>query len=105
MSEQSPKPVVVAVGNDPVDCELEYAAAEALRQGCGLHVLHAILVTPTGPYLVLPFLPPTLHAMVKLQRLTGMRSGELCVLRTCDVDTSFCAISCCMRWYCSSASR
>jgi integrase len=37
---------------------------------------------------VLPFLPPTLQAMVRLQRLTGMRSGELCVLRTCDVDTS-----------------
>jgi integrase len=36
---------------------------------------------------VLPFLPPTLRAMVQLQRLTGMRSGELCVLRTCDVDT------------------
>lgn len=37
---------------------------------------------------VLPFLPPTLRAMVRLQRLTGMRSGELCVLRTCDVDAS-----------------
>ena len=53
MSEQSPKPVVVAVGNDPVDSALEYAGAEALRQGCGLHVLHAIHVTPTGPELVL----------------------------------------------------
>jgi integrase len=37
---------------------------------------------------VLPFLPPTLRAMVRLQRLTGMRSGEVCVLRTRDVDTS-----------------
>jgi integrase len=37
---------------------------------------------------VLPFLPPTLRAMVRLQRLTGMRSGEVCVLRTCDVDTT-----------------
>ena len=37
---------------------------------------------------VLPFLPPTLSAMVKLQRLTGMRSGELCVMRTCDVNVS-----------------
>jgi nucleotide-binding universal stress UspA family protein len=53
MSEQSPQPVVLAVGNDPVDSALEYAAAEALRQGCGLHVLHAIHVTPTGPELVL----------------------------------------------------
>ncbi len=53
MSEQNPKPVVVAVGNDPVDSALGYAAAEALRQGCGLHVLHAVHVTPTGPELVL----------------------------------------------------
>ncbi|GAA2154474.1 universal stress protein [Nocardioides koreensis] len=53
MSEQSPKPVVVAVGNDPVDSALEYAAAEALRQDCGLHVLHAVHVTPTGPEMVL----------------------------------------------------
>lgn len=37
---------------------------------------------------VLPFLPPTVVAMVRLQRLTGMRSGELCIMRTCDVDTS-----------------
>ena len=37
---------------------------------------------------VLPFLPPTVAAMVRLHRLTGMRSGELCLLRTCDVDTS-----------------
>ena len=42
-----PEAVVVAVGNDPVDSALEYAAAEALRDGCGLHVLHAVHVT--GP--------------------------------------------------------
>lgn len=53
MPQQSPKPVVVAVGNDPVDSALEYAAAEALRDGCGLHVLHAVHVTPTGPQMVL----------------------------------------------------
>jgi integrase len=35
---------------------------------------------------VLPFLPPTLRAMVQLQRLTGMRSGELCSLRSRGVD-------------------
>jgi integrase len=35
---------------------------------------------------VLPFLPPTVRTMVRLQRLTGMRSGELVILRTCDVD-------------------
>jgi hypothetical protein len=34
----------------------------------------------------LPFMPPTLRAMVRLQRLTGMCSGELRRMRTCDVD-------------------
>ena len=53
MSEENPRPVVVAVGNDPVDSALEYAAAQALREECGLHVLHAVHVTPTGPELVL----------------------------------------------------
>jgi len=37
---------------------------------------------------VLPFLPPTLRAMVRLQRATGMRSDEVCRLRTVDVDRS-----------------
>ena len=27
-------------------------------------------------------------AMVELQRLTGMRPGEICTMRTCDLDTS-----------------
>lgn len=33
-------------------------------------------------------LSPTVRAMVDLQDLTGMRSTELCTLRTCDVDTT-----------------
>lgn len=37
---------------------------------------------------VLPFLAPTVRSMVELQRLTGMRSGELVLLRTGDVDTT-----------------
>lgn len=32
--------------------------------------------------------PPTLAAMIRVQRLTGMRPGELVVMRTCDIDTS-----------------
>ncbi|MEX2306034.1 MAG: site-specific integrase [Pirellulales bacterium] len=34
----------------------------------------------------LPFLSPTVRAMVELQRATGMRPGELCTLRPCDLD-------------------
>lgn len=36
----------------------------------------------------LPFLPPVVADMVKLQRLTGSRPGEVCQLRPTDVDRS-----------------
>jgi integrase len=36
----------------------------------------------------LPKLSPTLKAMVRLQQLTGMRPGELVILRPCDIDRS-----------------
>jgi integrase len=35
---------------------------------------------------VLPFLNAAQQAMVQLQRLTGMRPGEVCIMRPCDVD-------------------
>lgn len=35
---------------------------------------------------VMKHLPPTLQAMVKLHDLTGMRSGELVIMRTCDIQ-------------------
>jgi integrase len=46
-------------------------------------------VTPANPIHVtatLPFLTPHLRAMVELQRLTGMRPGEICQLRFAEVD-------------------
>jgi integrase len=36
----------------------------------------------------LPFLRPAVRAMVRLQLLTGMRPGEVCRLRPCDLDRS-----------------
>jgi len=51
----------------------------------------------TGPILAVPdahvaavvaVLPPTLSAMVRLQRLTAMRPGELVIMRGCDIDVS-----------------
>jgi len=36
----------------------------------------------------LPFLSPTVRAMVELQRITGMRSDNLCAMRPCDIDRS-----------------
>lgn len=51
MTEQmpNPKPVVVAVGYEPADAALAYGATEAMRAGCGLHVVHAVHVVATGP--------------------------------------------------------
>jgi nucleotide-binding universal stress UspA family protein len=53
MTEQNPHPVVVAVGHDPVDAALAYAAREAARFGCGLHLVHAVHLIPSGPEMVL----------------------------------------------------
>lgn len=36
----------------------------------------------------LPYLSPTIRAMVELQLVTGCRPGELCILRPCDLDLS-----------------
>jgi nucleotide-binding universal stress UspA family protein len=49
MSEQDPRPVVVAVGDDPMDAALSYAAGEAARAGCGLHLVHAVHHVALGP--------------------------------------------------------
>jgi integrase len=46
-------------------------------------------VVPVSDHVVeatLPFLTPTLKAMIGVQRLTGARPGEICMLRTCDLD-------------------
>jgi integrase len=37
---------------------------------------------------VRPFVSRQIWAMIELQRFTGMRSGEVCNMRTCDLDTS-----------------
>jgi integrase len=37
---------------------------------------------------VLPHVLPEVAAMIELQRLTGMRPGEVCQLRPCDLDRS-----------------
>jgi integrase len=36
----------------------------------------------------LPHLTPPVAAMVRIQRLTGARPGEVCAMRGCDLDTS-----------------
>jgi len=42
MTEQNPNPIVVAVGHDPIDAALAFAAGEAVRAWCGLHLAHVV---------------------------------------------------------------
>ena len=44
------------------------------------HVLDSIIMR------TLPFMPPTLQAMIKLQRLTGMRPSEVFNMRVGEID-------------------
>lgn len=62
MSEQKPRPVLVAVGHDPMDSALEYAAAVARREGCGLHLLHVLHHVAQGPEMVLVDIVDLEHA-------------------------------------------
>jgi integrase len=48
-------------------------------------------IPPVDPDVVnrtLPFCPPPVRAMIEIQRLTGMRPGELVIMRRRDVSTS-----------------
>lgn len=48
-------------------------------------------VRPVADHVVdatLPHLPEVVADMVRLQRLTGCRPGEVCIIRPCEVDTS-----------------
>ena len=66
------------------------AALEGLRKGRS-QARETAKVRPVAEAhvdAVLQHLSPQVVAMIELQRLTGARSGELCRMRTCDVDTS-----------------
>lgn len=51
--QQTQSVVVVAVGNEPGRAALTFAAAEAQRAGCGLHLVHVVHLTAEGPETVL----------------------------------------------------
>lgn len=53
MSGQQPKPILVAVGHDPMDAALQYAASDATRVGCGLHLVNVVHDPVQGPNAVL----------------------------------------------------
>jgi integrase len=66
----------------------ELATLEGLRAGRSA----AKETEPIGPVsydvvqATLPYLPETIADLVRLQMETGMRSGELLIMRTCDLD-------------------
>jgi integrase len=45
-------------------------------------------VTDADVEAILPYVLPPVAAMIRLQRLTGARPGEVCAMRGCDLDTS-----------------
>ncbi len=50
MTAHDTRPVLLAVGSDQEsDSALRFAAAETTARGCGLELLHAYFVLPTGP--------------------------------------------------------
>lgn len=49
MNEQNPNPIAVGVGHDPIDGALAFAAGEAVRSGCGLHLVHVVHLLAQGP--------------------------------------------------------
>jgi integrase len=63
-------------------------AVEGLRKGrCTARESKPVEpVAPEHVEAVLPFLTPPVRVMVELQQLTGMRPGEVVLLRPCDVD-------------------
>lgn len=65
-------------------------AVAGLKRGrCDAHETNPIRPVADGIVnLTKASMLPTVAAMVELQRLTGMRPGEVCALRTGDLDTS-----------------
>ena len=81
-----------AVENELISGEVWHALEAVTGLAMGRSEAHeAPPVTSVADAVVdatLPYMTPTLAAMVQLQRLTGMRPGEVCSIRTCDVDTT-----------------
>lgn len=63
-------------------------ALPGLRKGApGVRETNPVVPVPEATVeATLPHLPPVVGAMVRVQLLTGMRPGEVCILRACDID-------------------
>lgn len=80
------------VENDHVEPSIYQAlkAIEPLRRGrCGAKEGSGVKPVPEDMVeKTLPFMPPMLQTMVQVQLYTGMRPGELVLMRRRDIDTS-----------------
>lgn len=81
-----------AVGEELLPAEVFHAlqAVPGLRRGMA-NVREASPIGPVPDAFVtaaLPYMPPAVATMVQLQLLTGCRPGEICRVRTCDLDVS-----------------
>jgi integrase len=80
-----------AAAEELVDASVYQAlkAVEGLKRGQG-SVRESEPVKPVADVLVnavKPHVSRQVCAMIELQRLTGMRPGEACMMRTCDINT------------------
>ncbi len=74
----------------PSDLYHKLTCVRGLQRG-ELGVKEAPKVRPACPESIealLPFISPTVGAMLKIQYLCGMRPGEVCAMRVCDIDRS-----------------
>jgi hypothetical protein len=81
-----------AVENELIPASVHYglSAVRGLRRGRS-EARESSPVRPVADYLVdavKPHVSRQIWAMVELQRITGMRSGEVTIMRGCDLDTS-----------------
>jgi integrase len=79
-----------AEGKIPASIPQNLAIVPGLRKGkCALHDPDPILpVEDSVVDATLPHLPEVVADMVRLQRLTGARPAEVCIVRPCDLDRS-----------------
>lgn len=70
-------PVLVAVGHDPMDAALELAARVAVREGCGLHLLHVLHHVAQGPEMVLVDIVDLEHAARTVLSAAEERTRDL----------------------------
>jgi integrase len=74
----------------PFDVYHRLTAVQGLLKGRS-NVRESAPVEPVAEehvWATMPYVRPTVAAMVELQLLTGMRPGEVCTIRPCELDTT-----------------